>query len=188
MKDENCVFCKIVAGAIPSFKVYEDDEVLAFLDIHPVSPGHTLVIPKAHFPDFSATPEEVLSRVVTAAQRVAAGVLAGTGASGFNLSTANGQSAGQEVGHLHFHIIPRKDRDEHKPWQQREYAEGEAAKIANAIGERLRNKASPRPAYRRQASRGVSGGFVAQGVGSAGPPPFRPSSPKQASGYSAGRQ
>lgn len=137
MKDENCVFCKIVAGAIPSFQIYEDDEVLAFLDIHPVSPGHTLVIPKAHFPDLVSAPEEILGRVVAVAQRVATAVLAGTGSSGFNLTTANGQSAGQEVMHLHFHIIPRKDRGEHKPWTQMEYKEGEAPRVAAAIRGKL---------------------------------------------------
>lgn len=127
----------IVAGGIPSSKVYEDEGVLAFLDIHPVSPGHTLVIPKAHFKDLASTPDKVAGQVVAVARRVAAAVMRATGSSGFNLSAANGASAGQEVMHLHFHIIPRKERGEHKPWTQGEYGEGEAQKVAAAIREKL---------------------------------------------------
>jgi histidine triad (HIT) family protein len=137
MQDENCIFCKIVAGAIPSFQVYSDDEVLAFLDIHPVSPGHTLVIPKAHYANLSSTPEPIVNKVVLAAKRIATAVMEATGSSGFNFSTANGSSAGQEVMHLHFHIIPRKDKSEFKPWSQREYKNGQAAQIAAAIKEKL---------------------------------------------------
>lgn len=134
---DNCIFCKIVAGEIPSTKVYEDETVFVFLDIRPVSPGHTLVIPKKHFENFAAAPDEVLAKLMSAAKKIGLAVMSGTNASGFNLSTANGTAAGQEVMHLHFHIIPRKDRLEHQPWKQGEYPDREAQNVAAAIREKL---------------------------------------------------
>lgn len=130
---ENCIFCKIIAGEIPSYKIYEDEKFFAFLDISPVNPGHTLVIPKEHFPDFLAAPETVVSGLFAAAKKVAAAVQRGLAAGGFNLNVNNGEAAGQVVPHLHIHIMPRRQGDGYKLWPGRPYAAGEAEKIAAKI-------------------------------------------------------
>ncbi len=133
----NCIFCKIVAGEISSHKIYEDERCLAFLDIHPIQPGHTLVIPKAHHALLAETPDETLAHLAVTAKRVAAAVLRATGADGFNFSTNNGASAGQDVFHTHFHIIPRKSGDRLPLWPHREYAPGEIEETARIIRENI---------------------------------------------------
>ena len=94
---ENCLFCRIVAGAIPSVKVYEDDDVLAFMDIGPIVKGHALVIPRAHYERLTDVPDRVLGRVFAAARRVAAAQVAGLKADGVNLHQSNGACAGQVI-------------------------------------------------------------------------------------------
>ena len=106
MKND-CVFCAIVAGEIPSFKVYEDDCVLAYLDINPFTKGHALVIPKVHSAGLLDTPAETLKEVVVRVQKVAAHIKATLPCDGFNILQNNGAAAGQTVSHLHFHIVPR---------------------------------------------------------------------------------
>lgn len=104
----DCIFCKIASGEIATTKVYEDEVVFAFLDQHPKAPGHTLVIPKSHSADIIATPDDVLGHMMPKIKQIAEKQMKEYGASGFNLAVNNGASAGQEVYHLHFHIIPRK--------------------------------------------------------------------------------
>ena len=106
MKND-CIFCAIAAGEIPSFKVYEDDLVLAYLDINPFTKGHTLVIPKAHSAGLLDTDDGVLASVVARVKKVAAHLKAALPCDGFNILQNNGEAAGQTVRHLHFHIIPR---------------------------------------------------------------------------------
>jgi histidine triad (HIT) family protein len=102
-----CVFCRIVAGAEASV-VHEDDDVLAFLTIGPVNPGHVLVIPKQHYPDLADLPEPLAARCFTVAQRVAAAIRAsGLHCEGVNVFLADGEAAFQEVFHLHLHVFPR---------------------------------------------------------------------------------
>lgn len=103
----NCVFCAIAAGEIPSFKIYEDGDVLAFLDINPFSKGHTLVIPKAHSPCLTKTPDDTLVVVTKAVKKIASRIQDVLGCDGFNILQNNGGAAGQTVMHLHFHIVPR---------------------------------------------------------------------------------
>ena len=103
----NCIFCAIAAGEIPSFKVYEDDLVLAYLDINPFSKGHTLVIPKAHTEGLLDTDDTTLAAVIARVKKVAAHVKAMLGCDGFNILQNNGEAAGQTVKHVHFHIVPR---------------------------------------------------------------------------------
>ncbi len=110
-KDPNCIFCKIVSGELGAEKVYEDDEVLAFLDIHPSSRGHTLLIPKQHYDGLLSTPPEMLQTLVAALPKVASAVVTGTGAEGFNVLQSNGPCSGQMVFHIHFHIVPRNSGD-----------------------------------------------------------------------------
>lgn len=103
----NCIFCAIAAGEIPSFKVYEDELVLAYLDINPFAKGHTLVIPKVHSEGLLDTDDATLAEVIKRVKKVAAQVKAKLGADGFNILQNNGEAAGQTVKHLHFHIVPR---------------------------------------------------------------------------------
>jgi histidine triad (HIT) family protein len=109
--DPNCIFCKIVKGEIPSVKLYEDTETLAFMDINPLHDGHCLVIPKAHSATvFEINPEDFAAAARTAS-KVAKAVKAAVSCNGFNLMQANGEGAGQSVGHVHLHIIPRRNGD-----------------------------------------------------------------------------
>lgn len=129
----DCIFCKIIAREITSDVVYEDDEVVAFLDIAPINPGHTLVVPKLHVKDLLAAPVEVAAKVLTAAQRIAPVLLQVVGAPAFNCSINNGAASGQVVMHLHVHIIPRHLSDRLVSWQHGKYGSGEAAALAQRI-------------------------------------------------------
>lgn len=104
---EECLFCKIVRGEIPCYKVYEDNDVLAFLDISQTTKGHTLVIPKQHYYNFLYTPQDVIDKVMRAAQKVAQAQVATLGAQGVNILSNAGTIAGQTVMHFHVHVIPR---------------------------------------------------------------------------------
>lgn len=106
--DPDCIFCKIVAGEVPCFKLFEDRDTLAFMDINPVHDGHCLVIPKAHSPTvFEIAPEEFAAAALTAA-RVAKAVNAAVKPDGLNLIQANGPGAARSVGHFHLHVLPRR--------------------------------------------------------------------------------
>ena len=106
-----CVFCDIVAGQVPASVVYEDEVALAFMDIYPVHPSHTLVIPRTHVADLASCPPELVGELFQVSARLAPAIAAATNAAGFNVWTANGKAAGQEVFHLHLHILPRYDDD-----------------------------------------------------------------------------
>ncbi|MCC7046473.1 MAG: HIT family protein [Alphaproteobacteria bacterium] len=112
--DPNCIFCKIVAGAIPCFKLHEDDETIAFMDINPGNDGHALAIPKAHHPDLFGLPPDRLAAVARTAQRVAIAVQKALKPDGINLVQANGKGAEQSVLHFHLHVLPRRIGDELK--------------------------------------------------------------------------
>ncbi len=109
----DCVFCKIVAGQIPAIRVYEDEHILAFMDIAPVVKGHVLVIPKAHYDLITVTPDAELASCMSVARQIAEAQIKGLKADGVNLHQANGAAAGQVVPHLHFHVIPRYHDDGH---------------------------------------------------------------------------
>jgi len=110
----DCIFCKIIAGEIPSFKVFEDPDTLAFMDINPANEGHVLVIPKEHAADLYAVSEQALACTVRSAKRVAAAVQQSLGPAGLNLVQCNGPAAAQTVMHFHMHVLPRRTRDELK--------------------------------------------------------------------------
>lgn len=112
--DDNCIFCKIVAGTIPCFKLWEDDRTLAFMDVNPANPGHALAIAKSHAENVYAIPADDLAATALTAQRVARAVDATLSPDGINLIQANGPGAGQSVFHFHIHILPRRDGDELK--------------------------------------------------------------------------
>ncbi len=107
MTDPTCIFCKIIAGQIPAFKVYEDEHALAFLDIAPFEKGHVLVVPKYHTAYLTDLPQTQLATFIAAVQSVAALLLKKMPCDGFNLVQNNGVCATQIVPHVHFHIIPR---------------------------------------------------------------------------------
>lgn len=107
----DCVFCKILKGEIPCCKVYEDEKVLAFLDIAPFNLGHVLIIPKDHQHSVTALDQEYLSAIMCAVPKIGSAVMRVTEAGGFNLLLNNGSVAGQEVPHVHLHVIPRFTND-----------------------------------------------------------------------------
>jgi histidine triad (HIT) family protein len=108
----NCVFCAIAEGEIPSFKIYEDDFVLAYLDINPFSKGHTLVIPKEHSSGLIETSDETLAVLISRVKKVANHLKNVLPCDGFNILQNNGEAAGQTVMHIHFHIVPRYGKEE----------------------------------------------------------------------------
>jgi histidine triad (HIT) family protein len=127
---ENCIFCKIVRGEIPSAKVLENEKVLAFLDINPVSKGHTLVIPKIHYGAFPEMPVEVIAALGEALQKIGKAVKSQLDFAGFNILLNNDRAAGQLIDHSHFHLIPRNVGDGVMDWPPvRSYAEGEMETI-----------------------------------------------------------
>lgn len=135
----DCLFCKIVKGEIPCFKVYEDDRVLAFADINPVSGGHTLVIPKAHAADlFEISPED-LSAVQQAAQKIAGAIKTALKPTGIAALQLNGRGVNQVVMHYHLHLMPRAAEEPDLPiaWEMKagdmKVIEQTAAKIAAAL-------------------------------------------------------
>ena len=134
----DCIFCKIVAGEVPSARVYEDETKLAFMDIGPVQPGHTLLIPKKHCERLTDLPSEAVADLAGALPRLAQAVVKAANADGFNIFQANGACAGQVVSHLHIHIIPRHDNDGYSfHWKQGSYAEGEMESWAQKIRDHL---------------------------------------------------
>ena len=113
----NCIFCKIIKGEIPSYKIYEDEKTLAFLDISEDIDGHTLVIPKVHCTNILDCPAEYLGSVMHTVQAVSKHYIE-CGYDGINLLNANNETAGQSVFHLHIHIIPRKAGDGEHTWPE----------------------------------------------------------------------
>ena len=112
--DANCLFCKIIAGEIPCFKLFEDDRTLAFMDINPANEGHALVIPKEHAPDVYAVSDAAISATVTTAKKIAAAIDKTLNPDGLNLLQCNGTAAAQSVFHFHMHVLPRREGDELK--------------------------------------------------------------------------
>jgi histidine triad (HIT) family protein len=124
-----CIFCKIVKDEIPSYKVYEDDKCLAFLDISPVAPGHTLLIPKKHYEMMSDTPDELVSYLYTKAKELMIHIKKELKADFVVLSVV-----GFEVPHFHIHLIPRRTDDGlFNFWPTRKYKENEAEDILKKI-------------------------------------------------------
>ena len=115
MSQTHCVFCRIVAGELPSTKIHEDEHTLAFMDINPITPGHALVILKPHRENLFEMNEEECLAVMRASKRVADAIRAGLDPAGLNLFQANGLAAFQTVFHFHMHVLPRYVGDALKP-------------------------------------------------------------------------
>lgn len=131
---QECIFCKIASGQIPAIKIFEDEVVVAFLDISPISDGHVLVMPRQHFEKVHNCPPELLGQIWTRLSRIAGAVVSAAGADGYNVLCNNGRAAGQIVDHLHFHIVPRKAGDGvFTQWPSYKYGPGRAEAIAEKI-------------------------------------------------------
>ena len=107
MKDENCIFCKILAGEIPSTAVYEDDDFKAILDVSPAARGHVIILPKNHAANIYELPDEDASKIMVVAKKIATAIEKAYHCDGVNILQNNGEAAGQTVFHLHVHVIPR---------------------------------------------------------------------------------
>ena len=131
MKD--CIFCKIIDGQIPSYKIYEDEYVYAFLDNAGDVYGHTLVVPKKHCVNVLDCDGEILAKVMCAVQKIAKHYVDDCGFSGVNILNASGSSAQQSVFHLHFHIIPRKENDGIDSWPFKDKSDMNFSAIQSAL-------------------------------------------------------
>jgi len=114
MSVDDCIFCKIIKGDIPCFKLYEDEHTLAFMDINPANDGHALIIPKTHANDLLSIEPDSLAAVTMTARKVARAVSGTVKPEGINLMQCNGEAAGQSVFHFHMHVLPRAVGDELK--------------------------------------------------------------------------
>ncbi|SHL10024.1 histidine triad (HIT) family protein [Anaerocolumna jejuensis DSM 15929] len=135
----NCVFCSIIGHEIPSATIYEDEKVIAILDIAPSAKGHTVLIPKKHSKDIFELPEEDAAHIFTVAKKIAGVLKEELQCDGINILQNNGKAAGQTVFHLHVHIIPRYDNDTIKlTWTPGEYKEGEMQGLAETLARKVK--------------------------------------------------
>ena len=128
-----CIFCKIINGEIPSYKIYEDENSLAFLDIVDDAIGHTLVIPKKHYENILDIDNETLSKVIAVVKKISNHYVENCGYTGVNIMNASGKDAQQSVFHLHFHIIPRKDGDNMNTWPKLDKANSDFEKVCRNL-------------------------------------------------------
>ncbi|MBR2401615.1 MAG: HIT family protein [Lachnospiraceae bacterium] len=135
---ENCIFCKIINGEIPSTTIFEDENVKVILDIAPAAKGHAVLLLKEHVANVFELNSELAGKVFSVVPRVAAAIKEELGCDGLNLLQNNGVAAGQTVFHLHIHFIPRWDNDTIQiKWRTGGYEDGEAAALAERIAMRL---------------------------------------------------
>ncbi|MBN1521425.1 MAG: HIT family protein [Candidatus Aureabacteria bacterium] len=137
----DCVFCKIIKGEIPSSKVFEDENVYAFLDINPASKGHLLIVPKKHSESLDELGEQEFSSLFAAIRKIARALLESLDNTGFNLLMNSGKDAGQIIPHVHFHIIPRKKKDglSISSWPFLKFSGDHLQEIAKSISEHIRD-------------------------------------------------
>ena len=134
MKDNNCIFCKIANGKIPSKTLYEDEQFRVILDLGPATRGHALILPKEHFANLYELPDETAAGVMKLAKKMATQMSQKLKSDGFNLVQNNGEIAGQTVFHFHLHLIPRyKDDGQKIGWVPGEATPEELEEIKNAV-------------------------------------------------------
>ena len=134
----DCIFCKIIKKEIPADFVYENDKIVAFLDIHPSNKGHTLVVPREHHVDLLETPDDVLADILSRTKKIAPAVMKAVNAQGFNSIFNTKPAAGQVIFHTHMHIIPRFTNDGLKHWPEQKTTPEELKKIRDAIASNLK--------------------------------------------------
>lgn len=134
MKDNNCIFCKIANGEIPSKTLYEDEKFRVILDLGPATKGHALILPKEHYANLYDLPEEDAGNVMKLAKKMVAKITDKLGCEGFNLVQNNGDLAGQTVFHFHLHMIPRYRGDgQNIGWKPQEMSQETLEEIKNQI-------------------------------------------------------
>ena len=134
---EDCVFCRIIKGEIPCDKVYEDKDFFAMLDIHPVNPGHILLMPKKHSETFLETDDKIIGQIFIAAKKIAKAISKPLNTDNFNFTINNGKFAGQIVPHLHIHIIPRYEGNNFPMWPNMNLSDKKMKEIAKKISESI---------------------------------------------------
>ena len=138
MKVENCIFCRIANGEIPSATVYEDENFRAILDLNPASKGHTIILPKEHYKDVCELDEAVAEKVLPVSAKIGNAMKKSLGCTGFNLVQNNGESAGQTVFHFHMHVIPRyEEGPEMVTWTPNQSKPDDLQQIAAQIRDNL---------------------------------------------------
>lgn len=136
---DNCIFCKIINGSLPSFKVYEDDNFLAILDIAPSSKGHTILLTKSHISDLLNAEDNIIEKMLPVTKRIASSIKETLQCDGINILQNNAIAAGQTIFHLHIHIIPRYDNDKCTiKWDKLSYNDGEALEISKKIDKNIK--------------------------------------------------
>lgn len=134
MKDENCIFCKIANGEIPSKTLYEDEMFRVILDLGPAAKGHALILPKNHYANLYELPEDTASKAMLLAKKMAVQITEKLHCDGFNIVQNNGEIAGQTVFHFHMHLIPRyKDDNQKIGWNPGKPSQEELEEIRNQI-------------------------------------------------------
>lgn len=133
---EECIFCKIVKGEIPSVKIFETPDFLSFLDIHPICEGHAIVIPRNHYANLYETPVDVAADLMKVVQEIVVTLKKTLGAKGVNIIQNNEPAAGQVVNHIHFHVIPRYGDDNLVIPSPREQADADAL---NSVADKIRS-------------------------------------------------
>ena len=139
-KKESCLLCQIIDGKIPSKKVYEDDLILAVLDVNGANPGHCFVLPKNHYPILEQVPDTEIAKLFQVANKISSAIFENLGAQGTNIFAANGVPAGQTVAHFMLHVIPRLENDEvNLQWQPKQLTEEEMSTVELKIKEQTKN-------------------------------------------------
>ena len=134
MKKDDCIFCKIAAGEIPSRKIYEDSDLIAIMDLNPTSKGHSLIIPKEHCTNIYDIDEDIAAKVMKTAKKLATKMTVALNCDGFNLLQNNGETAGQTMFHFHMHLIPRKAGDQAVPeWEHLSLSDDEMKEICDKM-------------------------------------------------------
>lgn len=138
MKDENCIFCRIAAGDIPSTTIYEDEFFIVIMDLSPATKGHALIIPKEHMADIFEMDEKTAGKLFKLAVRIAKAMKKALNCDGLNIVQNNGEIAGQTVRHFHLHLIPRYEGDgQNILWTPGEASDEERQMTAEAIREKM---------------------------------------------------
>lgn len=136
MTDNNCIFCKIANGEIPSKTLYEDEDFRVILDLAPATKGHSLILPKSHYKNLYELPEETAGKAMKLAKKMVTTITEKLGCDGYNLVQNNNEIAGQTVFHFHMHLIPRYENDNQKiAWNPTEMTQDELEAIKNQITE-----------------------------------------------------
>ena len=134
MRDDNCIFCKIANGEIPSATLYEDDDFRVILDLGPATKGHALILPKEHYPNLYELPDDLAGKAIVLAKNMITKLAKALGCDGYNVVQNNGEAAGQTVFHFHMHLIPRYNGDDAGfGWKVGELTEEDKADILDKI-------------------------------------------------------